>query len=306
MQLWFSRRSEVSLRDQLVTQIILGILGRELIPGERLPSTRQLARRFRLHPNTVSAAYRLLEHDNWIDSRRGSGVYVKRGHKERASDGALALDLLISGFFRSARDKGISSTEVRERIRYWLELQPPDHFLVIEPDVELRQILIAEMQDALTFSVDGCGLSDCGSASLLLGAIPVVLVNKIEDVRGRLPASTDVVALHIRPVGKSLAAYLPAPSESMVGVASRWPTFLKTARTMLIAAGFHPDCLILRDATKPSWQRGLPETTAVICDSLTARSLNGMGRVLTFQLLAESCLKELQEYEQSIRGPLTG
>jgi GntR family transcriptional regulator len=53
MQLWFSRRSDVSLRDQLVTQIILGILGRELAPGERLPSTRQLARRFRLHPNTV-------------------------------------------------------------------------------------------------------------------------------------------------------------------------------------------------------------------------------------------------------------
>jgi hypothetical protein len=92
----------------------------------------------------------------------------------------------------------------------------------------------------------------------------------------------------------------------MLGVASRWPTFLKTARTMLIAAGFHPDCLILRDATKPNWQRGLAETTAVICDSLTARSLNGMSRVLTFQLLAESCLKELQEYEQSIRGPLTG
>jgi GntR family transcriptional regulator len=99
MQLWFSRRSDVSLRDQLVTQIILGILGRELAPGERLPSTRQLARRFRLHPNTVSAAYRLLEQDNWIESRRGSGVYVKRGQTESAPDGALALDLLISSFF---------------------------------------------------------------------------------------------------------------------------------------------------------------------------------------------------------------
>jgi len=306
MQLWFSRRSDVSLRDQLVTQIILGILGRDLAPGERLPSTRQLARRFRLHPNTVSAAYRLLEKDNWIDSRRGSGVYVRSGQKGIAPKGALALDLLISGFFRSARESGISSTDVRARVRYWLELQPPDHFLVIEPDVELRQILVAEMQDALTFSVAGWGFEECGSASLLSGAIPVVLPHKIEDVRGRLPAGTDMVALHIQPVGKSMAAYLPAPSESMVGVASRWPTFLETARTMLVAGGFHPDCLILRDATKPNWQRGLRETAAVVCDSLTARSLNGVGRVLTFQLLAESCLKELQDYELSIRGPLIG
>jgi len=40
MQLWFSRASEISIREQLVTQVILGILGGELAPGDRLPSTR--------------------------------------------------------------------------------------------------------------------------------------------------------------------------------------------------------------------------------------------------------------------------
>ena len=60
MQLWFSPKSSVTLREQLVTQIILAILSDDLRPGQRLPSTRELARRFRLHPNTVSAGYRLL------------------------------------------------------------------------------------------------------------------------------------------------------------------------------------------------------------------------------------------------------
>ncbi len=55
MRLWLARRPEVSLREQLVTQVILGILCGELAAGERLPSTRELARRFHLHPNTVSA-----------------------------------------------------------------------------------------------------------------------------------------------------------------------------------------------------------------------------------------------------------
>jgi DNA-binding transcriptional regulator YhcF (GntR family) len=306
MQLWFSRRSDVSLRDQLVTQIILGILGRDLAPGERLPSTRQLARRFRLHPNTVSAAYRRLEQENWIELRRGSGVYVRRGPTENPSDGAPTLDVLLGLLLRSARAKGIPSTQVRARLRQWLDLQPPDHFLLIEPDAELRRILLTEMQNALTLSVEGCGLEECGSASMLVGAVPVALANKIEDVRRKLPAGTDLLPLHIQPVGKSLASYLPAPSQAMVGVASRWTTFVKTARTMLIASGFHPDCLILRDATKPNWQRGLQETAAVLCDSLTAGSLKGVRRVLTFQLLSEPCLQELQEYEHSIRGPLTG
>ena len=45
MRLWLNHTGEVSLRDQLATQVTLAILCRELVPGERLPSTRELARR---------------------------------------------------------------------------------------------------------------------------------------------------------------------------------------------------------------------------------------------------------------------
>jgi GntR family transcriptional regulator len=49
MQLWFSHASGVSLPEQLKTQIILGILSGDLVPGLRLPSTRDVARRYHLH-----------------------------------------------------------------------------------------------------------------------------------------------------------------------------------------------------------------------------------------------------------------
>lgn len=304
MQLWFSRRSEISLRDQLMTQIILGILGNDLTPGERLPSTRQLARRFRLHPNTVSAAYRQLEQENWIKLRRGSGVYVRDRQPQNYATSGLLLDRLIADFFRAARENRISMAQLRAGVRHWLDLQPPDHFLVIESDEELRKIVVAEMQGALTLPVACCAPEECGSATVLAGAISVALVNKAEAIRALLPGEADLLTLRINPVGKSLAPFLPAPSEAIVGVASRWPTFLTTARTMLIAAGFHPDCLVLRDAAKPNWQRGLKQTAAVVCDSLTAKVLDGVGRILSFPLLSEPSLRELQEYERSIRSPL--
>jgi len=47
-------------------------------------------------------------------------------------------------------------------MRQWLELQPPDHFLVVEPTEELREILILEMRKALKFPVEGCGLQNVG------------------------------------------------------------------------------------------------------------------------------------------------
>ncbi|MGA3351336.1 MAG: GntR family transcriptional regulator, partial [Candidatus Sulfotelmatobacter sp.] len=82
MQLWFARGSQVSIREQLVTQVVLGILGDDLAPGQRLPSTRELARRFHLHPNTVSAGYRQLARERWVEQRRGSGVFVRANKPE--------------------------------------------------------------------------------------------------------------------------------------------------------------------------------------------------------------------------------
>ena len=74
MRLWLSKNSEVVWREQLTTQIVLGILGDNLKPGQRLPGTRELARRFRIQANTVSAAYRDPAARRRVEFRRGSGI----------------------------------------------------------------------------------------------------------------------------------------------------------------------------------------------------------------------------------------
>jgi hypothetical protein len=88
------------------------------------------------------------------------------------------------------------------------------------------------------------------------------------------------------------------------GVASRWPGFLKMGRTILAAAGFHPESLLFRDARKANWQRGLKETAAVVCDSVTASELPKTFRVVQFPLVSEATLAELRRYEKFIRNPL--
>ncbi|MGE5139957.1 MAG: GntR family transcriptional regulator, partial [Rudaea sp.] len=209
MQLWFARASDVTIREQLVTQIILGILSDDLAPGQRLPSTRELARRFRLHANTVSAGYRQLEQEGWLEFRRGSGVYVRNSKPQLPSASPLALDQMISSLFRSARGLGAPLSTVRARLRHWLDLQPPDHFLLIEPDEELRGILTSEMKQAVTFPVSNCAPRDC--ARQCDGAVAVVLPNRAAEVRKLLPAETEVLTLQVRSVPASLGRWLPAP-----------------------------------------------------------------------------------------------
>ncbi|HET9479284.1 MAG TPA: GntR family transcriptional regulator, partial [Pyrinomonadaceae bacterium] len=70
MRIWLSKNSEVPIREQLVTQIVLGIVSNDLKVNERLPSTRDLARRYDIHANTVSAAYRELARRGWVEFRK--------------------------------------------------------------------------------------------------------------------------------------------------------------------------------------------------------------------------------------------
>jgi len=302
MQLWFARGSEVSIREQLVTQVVLGILSDDLAPGQRLPSTRELARRFKLHPNTVSAGYRQLQQERWVEFRRGSGVYIAAEKPEVVLSSAVALEQMIATLVRSAQKSGVTLPALRARLRQWLELQPPDHFLLIEPDEELRRIVASEIQQQAAWPVQSCDLTDLPAA--LDGAIALALPNRAAAVREALPAGSDLLTLEFRSVTASLAAYLPAPSAALVGIASRWPNFLKIARTMLIAAGFSPHALIVRDAAQPNWQRGLKQTAAVVCDSLTAAELPTGCRAIPFSLLSEPSIAELRRYAEFVNHPL--
>lgn len=307
MRLWVSKNSDVPLREQLATQIMLGIVSDDLKPGQRLPSTRELARRFRIHSNTVSAAYRELERRGWLESRKGSGVYVRPRSADdtRAAllDAPLELDRLISAFLLLARGQGFSLSQVQARIKHWLGLQPPDHFLVVEPETELRHILVAEIQEASGFPVRGVSLEDCSRAEVFTGAAVVALYAKSESVRSVLPPATACLLLHTRSVPESLRGQSLPPSDALIAVVSHWPEFLHWSHVVLVAAGVDPSALNFRDARAPGWERGLRSSAFVITDTLTAARLPAGCEARIFRIIADASLDELRSFvEQFLKS----
>ena len=63
--------------EQLVRRLRDQILAGVLLPGEKLPSVRQLAGELTINPNTISRAYRVLEQEGWVESIPGKGVFVR-------------------------------------------------------------------------------------------------------------------------------------------------------------------------------------------------------------------------------------
>ena len=295
MRLWISKNSEVPIREQLVTQIVLGIVSNDLKIAERLPSTRDLARRYDIHANTVSSAYRELARRGWVEFRKGSGVFVRPRTDEPLEDG-LALDQLIARFFRNLREDGYSLAEIQAGFQRSLSVQRPDHFVLLEPDPELREILVAEIGAVTAVPVKGVGPNEVDGA--MTGAVPVVLYGHMDQYSDRIKPETDVLVLHSASVVERMRGQTRPPRDALVAIVSRWPEFLKWARTMLVAAGLDADALSFRDARERNWEKGLRSAAFVITDSLMAPRIPAGCEVKLFRVLAESSLQEIRGYAE--------
>ncbi|MEE3468213.1 MAG: GntR family transcriptional regulator [Eubacterium sp.] len=67
-----SRPIYEQIMDGFRKQIIQGILEKD----EKLPSVRELATMLTINPNTISRAYRELEHEGYIYTAQGRGCFV--------------------------------------------------------------------------------------------------------------------------------------------------------------------------------------------------------------------------------------
>jgi len=185
-----------------------------------------------------------------------------------------------------------------------LAAPPPDHFLFIDPDPILREILLTEIREATTFPALAASPEDCSRDEILAGAIPLCRPSKTKLVRAALPSGVELITLPIRSANAWLTPWLPPPPGHLIGVASHWPEFLVTARTVLIAAGLNPDTLIFRDARQPRWTRGLNDVTAILCDAFTAAvpAFPPKPHAIIYPFLADSAIAELSRYANPPSG----
>ena len=104
--------------EQLADQVRFAVAAGRLAPGERLPSVRVLAEEIRINPNTVSRAWRDLEREGVLESRRGDGMYVAAGALKgcRASAESLIGERLARAV-AEAQGAGMSIERVFEIVR---------------------------------------------------------------------------------------------------------------------------------------------------------------------------------------------
>ena len=107
--------SGVPIYRQLINQIRTQIMTGQLARHQQLPTVRDLAKRLKVNPMTVSKAYSLLEIEGLVERRRGVGLFVaklSKRQKERIT--REMLEGIVKKAAITAVQLGVSEQEVTE------------------------------------------------------------------------------------------------------------------------------------------------------------------------------------------------
>lgn len=98
------------LREKIVSLILLGTFK----GGDPLPSVRQVSTDYQINHITVSKAYQELVDMQLVESRRGMGMYVVEGAKEKLHqlEKDKFIQIELPALAQRMRDLGITTDEL--------------------------------------------------------------------------------------------------------------------------------------------------------------------------------------------------
>ncbi len=156
-----NRHAKEPLYAQLYATLRSQIINGQLAPNRRLPAVRVLAKTLSINPGTVVSAYRELEKNGYIISRRGSGSFVQEGMANSLPDqsaiprlphldaeNAQGLDQSVIDFASySLNPDRFSTTAFKQAVNHILD-RDGGHAFLIEDEMgyyPLRESIAAEL-----------------------------------------------------------------------------------------------------------------------------------------------------------------
>ncbi len=108
--------SGIPLYEQIAHQILAVINSGKLVPGDQLPTTRQLAVQLGVNFNTVARAYRVLDQRSIISTQPGRGTFILEHNnplraKRRSPD---IIEDLTRFYLRKAAYLGFEPEEIQD------------------------------------------------------------------------------------------------------------------------------------------------------------------------------------------------
>jgi len=117
--------SGVPTYQQIVRQVEHALRLGYLVPGDRLPTVKDVVAALAINPNTVLKAYRELELVGLVEARQGAGTFVAATLGGSASPESLArLHNGLTKWVRDAHAAGLENEDIEALLRVVLTNTP--------------------------------------------------------------------------------------------------------------------------------------------------------------------------------------
>lgn len=118
MQISISNMSTLAIYEQIVNQVKDAIIKKELLPGEAMPSIRNLAKDLQISVITTKRAYEELEKEGLLRSVAGKGFYVCEYNTEFLKEKqAVMLENRFADVIRDCIKADIPLEDILESIK---------------------------------------------------------------------------------------------------------------------------------------------------------------------------------------------
>ena len=297
MDIRISRESEVPIHEQVLAQIILSIGTGELKPGQALPSVRALARRLKIHHNTVSRAYQDLVLQKLLTRRRGSPLVVRGPDEPECLPDVKDLDDLINETMQAASRRGYTLQQLRQRVRERMLAQPPDHILVLSADSGMRVLFQMELKETLKYAVESCSPDElAANPGLAIGALVLSAPGHMRAVVSMLPKDGSAIPIIYSPADQHVEMVRGLQRPSMIALVSISEYFLQTARGVLAPVAGQRHSIREHLLTAENHPDTLGAADIAICDSVAyrvVRSRKKRGKVVLHRMIARECFDRI-------------
>ena len=293
MDLRINSKSHVPVHVQLEGQIKHLILTGGFEVGSRLPSIRAMAGFLRVNRNTVARVFTDLEREGYVESRRGSGVYVIEPPVEAEDLKRQEVLERVMGL-AAAQDVPVEDLAYALLARAGARPQEKVPILFIEcTRAELDQFS-GELEEQLPVEVERVLIEDLADRVSVMDDPPwrlaVTTFFHIHEVQELVePYGIEAVALLAEATLESLQRLMELPSGTRVGVVGWGRTCMQNLSRSIEGAGLdHLDFVQVYVEEGPEEVLdALGRVRAVVCASVTARRLREMGVSERLEIIEE-------------------
>jgi GntR family transcriptional regulator len=115
-------KAGIPIYEQVIYAVKKAIAFGQLVPGDRLPSVRNLSQELKINPNTVQKAMARLIQEKIVEVRPGIGCAVAAASPATAEQRAAILDKKIEELVVDAKRLGLNESELTQAVRkQWTE-----------------------------------------------------------------------------------------------------------------------------------------------------------------------------------------